>query len=84
MLVRFLGIPALTVAILAGSVPLAGAQTTTTPAAGDTTTTTTAPVRTDRGFDWGWLGLLGLIGLAGLGRNRRDTTVRTTTTSPRI
>ncbi|MCC5606661.1 WGxxGxxG-CTERM domain-containing protein [Nostoc sp. CHAB 5834] len=24
----------------------------------------------DRGFDWGWLGLLGLAGLAGLARNR--------------
>jgi MYXO-CTERM domain-containing protein len=30
----------------------------------------TSDVRSDRGFDWGWLGLLGLAGLAGLARNR--------------
>ncbi|WP_442942368.1 WGxxGxxG family protein [Nostoc sp.] len=31
----------------------------------------TASERTsDRGFDWGWLGLFGLLGLGGLARNR--------------
>jgi hypothetical protein len=43
------------------------------------TATTTAPADTtvrrdsDRGFDWGWLGLLGLAGLMGL-RRQPDTT----------
>lgn len=27
---------------------------------------------TDRGFDWGWLGLIGLAGLAGLARKREE------------
>ncbi|MEH1910925.1 MAG: WGxxGxxG family protein [Nostoc sp.] len=31
---------------------------------------TTSERTSDRGFDWGWLGLLGLAGLAGLPRNR--------------
>jgi MYXO-CTERM domain-containing protein len=45
--------------------------------------TASARVDTDRGFDWGWLGLLGLAGLFGLKR-RPDTDhytgARTTTT----
>ncbi|WP_442949686.1 WGxxGxxG family protein [Nostoc sp.] len=31
---------------------------------------TTSQRTSDRGFNWGWLGLLGLAGLAGLARNR--------------
>jgi MYXO-CTERM domain-containing protein len=33
-------------------------------------------VRSDRDFDWGWLGLLGLLGLGGLA-GRRDVVVGT-------
>nr|WP_322659754.1 WGxxGxxG family protein [Dendronalium sp. ChiSLP03b]MDZ8205733.1 WGxxGxxG family protein [Dendronalium sp. ChiSLP03b] len=32
----------------------------------------TSEVRSDRSFDWGWLGLLGLLGLAGLARKREE------------
>ncbi len=31
---------------------------------------TTSERTSDRGFNWGWLGLFGLAGLAGLTRNR--------------
>ena len=50
-----------------------------TTAAADTTTTRRD---SDRGFDWGWLGLLGLVGLIGLRRHpdvRQGDTMRSTT-----
>jgi MYXO-CTERM domain-containing protein len=46
------------------------------------TTDTTVRRDSDRGFDWGWLGLLGLAGLAGLRRQPeapRVDTMRATT-----
>jgi len=46
-----------------------GSGNTTGSTAAPTTTTgtdTTTRRDTDRGFDWGWLGLLGLAGLMGL------------------
>ncbi|WP_292742877.1 WGxxGxxG family protein [Nostoc sp. NMS4] len=48
-----------------------GTGTTGTDATGTNRNTgvTTSERTSDRGFDWGWLGLLGLAGLAGL-RNR--------------
>lgn len=40
---------------------------------GGTTSQGTSPVETtERGTDWGWLGLLGLAGLAGLRPKRRE------------
>lgn len=74
---------ALAAAIVAGASSLGFAQTTTDPVAPATTTVTT-DADDDGGFDMGWIGLLGLLGLAGLTKSRRDTTVRTTTTAPRV
>ena len=57
----------------------------TTGGTNNTTTTTTgsdvAGADTDRGTDWGWLGLLGLSGLLGLIPRKREETVRHTTTT---
>jgi hypothetical protein len=51
-------------------------------AVGATTAAPDTTVRrdTDRGFDWGWLGLLGLAGLMGL-RRQPDVRVDTTRTT---
>ena len=68
----------------------ASAQTDTTGGTTNgtnSTTTTTSPrsdvssADTDRGFDWGWLGLLGLSGLFGLIPRKREENVRYTTTT---
>ena len=70
----------LTATALAGSLFVGGAALATTGTTSTTapvTTTTATPVRVDRGFDYGWLGLLGLAGLAGLMR-RKDPIVHTT------
>ena len=59
----------------------------TTGGTNNTTTTTTpgsadvASADTDRGTDWGWLGLLGLSGLLGLIPRKREENVRYTTTT---
>ena len=57
--------------------------TTATPTTSTATGTTDTRVRhdTDRGFDWGWLGLLGLAGLAGLRRQPDVRRVEPTRTS---
>ncbi len=70
---------ALAAALVVGATGVGFAQTTTDPAA--PTVVTDAD---DDGFDMGWLGLIGLLGLAGLAKGRRDTTVRSTTTAPRV
>ena len=63
---------ALTLAIAAGSAELASAQPGGTDGAGSTGSVTTGrttgsgttqDTRSDRGFDYGWLGLIGLAGL---------------------
>ncbi|MBC6432429.1 hypothetical protein FM036_17370, partial [Nostoc sp. HG1] len=54
-----------------GSDPTGTGTTGTDTTGTNRNTGVTASERTsDRGFDWGWLGLLGLAGLAGLARNR--------------
>ena len=58
-------------------------STTGSPAATTTAADTTTTRRdSDRGFDWGWLGLLGLAGLMGLRRHPdvRQDTMRSTAT----
>jgi hypothetical protein len=70
---------AVSLALAAGSAGVVAAQEgggTTgggTTGGGATNRTTTSDTRTDRGFDWGWLGLLGLAGLIPLfTRNNGD------------
>lgn len=62
---------------LAGSLPSMAQPSSSGSGSGSTTgttTTTTAPVRDDRGFDLGWLGLIGLAGLLGLRRKDNHVT----------
>jgi MYXO-CTERM domain-containing protein len=71
-----LSLIAASLAVLPYALP-ASAQTNTTPGTGTggvntDTTQDTRYVRTDDGFDWGWLGLLGLAGLLGLSRKREE------------
>ena len=58
---------------LATAISLPALSQSSTGSTGTTAATTDTTVRrdSDRGFDWGWLGLLGLAGLAGL-RRRPD------------
>jgi hypothetical protein len=56
-----------------------GSSTGSTGATGTTSAGADTTVRrdTDRGFDWGWLGLLGLAGLMGLRKHPEPTRVDT-------
>ena len=56
------------VTLAAGSVGVASAQPSGGAGGATTDAGRTYDNRTDRGFDYGWLGLLGLAGLAGLMR----------------
>ncbi len=83
------GIIAAGLAIAPAHLPASGQTDTTGGTTGGTnsTTTTTTPgsdvagADTDRGTDWGWLGLLGLSGLLGLIPRKREENVRYTTTT---
>ena len=71
---KFLTLPKPGLALLLGlalfASPMMNAQAAQDTAASQTQNTGR---NSDRGFDWGWLGLLGLAGLAGL--SRREPTL---------
>jgi MYXO-CTERM domain-containing protein len=72
---RSIHLKACAIALAAAVSMPAFSQGSSTGATGTTTAPTDTTVRrdSDRGFDWGWLGLLGLAGLIGL-RRQPDTT----------
>jgi MYXO-CTERM domain-containing protein len=79
---------AATLALAALATAPAFAQTANDPTPRNDTTMTRRAPDTDRGNNWGWLGLLGLVGLAGLRRRDREPGViedrrPTTTTATR-
>ena len=76
---KYLRIGVLSFSLILGTAALAGAQGAAPGGDGGVKTTDTRDSgvrttdgRTDRGFDWGWLGLAGLLGLGGLMRGKRD------------
>lgn len=73
---RTFQIAAVTFALSGGVLPMftaSHAQNVPPGATDRDTTVTTTDDRTDRGMDFGWIGILGLAGLAGLLGNRRET-----------
>ena len=76
---KYLRISVLSFSLILGTAAAAGAQGAAPGGDGGARTTDTreggvrtTDARTDRGFDWGWLGLAGLLGLGGLMRGNRD------------
>jgi MYXO-CTERM domain-containing protein len=59
------------ITLMGGVMAVAQDQAPQTPRDDNPARTERTYTRSDRGFDWGWLGLLGLLGLAGRRRGEQ-------------